>query len=309
MIGVIKRVPLRDVWKHEAHDFTGWLAENIDVLDEVLDLGLDSAERERAAGSFSVDLIAEDRNGNTVVIENQLERSDHDHLGKLITYLSAFEAKTAIWIVAEPRPEHTRAITWLNEANDASFVLLKAEAIRIGESVPAPLFTVIVGPSDEARGVGQVKRELAERHHERHNFWQHLLEHARTKSRLHVGISPSYKTWIGTSAGVSGLAFNYVVRQRDARVELYIDRGKEADVENLRVFDHLESAKPSIEEVFGEPLEWQRLDGRRACRIAHTITVGGYRDPESVPHLIPTMVDAMTSLEKALRPHIASLRG
>ena len=309
MIGVIKRVPLRDVWKHEAHDFTGWLAENIDVLNEVLDLGLDNAERERAAGSFSVDLIAEDRSGNTVVIENQLERSDHDHLGKLITYLTAFEAKTAIWIVAEPRPEHTRAITWLNEASDAAFFLLKAEAIRIGDSAPAPLFTVIVGPSDEARAVGQVKRELAERHHERHGFWQNLLEHAKTKTRLHAGISPGFDHWIGTSAGISGLAFNYVVRQHDARIELYIDRGKEADEENLRIFDYLESNKTSIEAAFGEPLEWQRLDGRRACRIAHTITVGGYRDPESVPHLITTMVDAMTNLEKALRPHIASLRG
>ncbi len=308
MIGVIKRVPLRDVWRHEAHDFTGWLAENIDVLNDVLDLGLDNAERERAAGSFSVDLIAEDRSGNTVVIENQLERSDHDHLGKVITYLTAFEAKTAIWIVAEPRPEHTRAVAWLNEASDASFYLLKAEAIRIGDSAPAPLFTVIVGPSDEAREVGQVKRELAERHHERHAFWQQLLEHARTKTRLHATTSPSFDSWISASAGIAGLTLTYRVRQHDARVELYIDRGKEADGENLRIFDNFESNKATIEAAFGQPLEWQRLEGRRACRIAHWITFGGYRDPDAVPRLIPAMVDAMNSLEKALRPHITTLR-
>src|ERR1017187_8424057 len=146
MIGKIQRVPLREVWKHEALDLTKWLQDNIEVLNEPLDLSLSNAEREQSAGDFNVDLVAEEEGGGLVVIENQLEKSDHAHLGKLITYLTAIGAKKAVWIVAEPRPEHVAAITWLNEGSAAAFYLLKIEGIRIGDSDPAPLLTLIVGP-------------------------------------------------------------------------------------------------------------------------------------------------------------------
>ena len=98
MIGKLERLPLREVWKHEAQDFTTWLEENIEILNESLDLSLSGAEREKRAGTLNVDLIAEDDAGNPVVIENQLEKSNHDHLGKLITYMSVIGSKTAIWI-------------------------------------------------------------------------------------------------------------------------------------------------------------------------------------------------------------------
>jgi hypothetical protein len=103
-IGKIERVPLRDVWRHEAHDLTTWLEENIDVLNDALDANLSNVDREQSAGAFSVDLVAEDDSGAAVVIENQLERSNHDHLGKLITYTAAMEARAAIWIVSDPAP-------------------------------------------------------------------------------------------------------------------------------------------------------------------------------------------------------------
>ena len=97
-IGRITRVKLREVWKHEALDFTTWLEDNTDVLNEVLDFNLVSVEREKAAGDFSVDLVGEDEDGQTVIIENQLEKSDHDHLGKVLTYLAAMDARAAVWI-------------------------------------------------------------------------------------------------------------------------------------------------------------------------------------------------------------------
>src|SRR5262245_18037584 len=164
MIGKIKRVPLREVWRHEALDFTKWLQDNMDVLNDVVGLSLSNAERERSAGDFNVDLVAEDAAGNPVIIENQLERSNHDHLGKLLTYLVAIGAKAAIWIVADPRPEHVNAITWLNESSAAAFYLLKIEGIKIGESAPAPLLTLIVGPTEESRELGETKKDLAERY-------------------------------------------------------------------------------------------------------------------------------------------------
>ncbi|MCO5328249.1 MAG: hypothetical protein M9964_14540, partial [Solirubrobacterales bacterium] len=188
-IDKIRRVQLREVWPHEALDFTTWLEHNPDALSDVLGLELVSVEREQRAGSFSVDLVAEVHTGAKVVIENQLERSDHDHLGKLITYLVALEAQVAIWIVSEPRPEHVGAITWLNESPGASFYLVKLEAIRIGDSPAAPLLTLITGPSDETRELGEQKKEFAERHGIRRAFWESLLERARQRTSLHSAVS------------------------------------------------------------------------------------------------------------------------
>jgi hypothetical protein len=190
-VGRLQRVALREVWKHEAQDFTQWLQNNIEVLNESLDLNLLGANRERSAGDFSVDLVAESEDGNTVVIENQLEKSNHDHLGKLITYLTALGAKTAIWIVSDPRPEHVAAIAWLNESSSAEFYMVKVEAVRIGDSPAAPLFTLIVGPSFETKEVGETKKEIAERYLIRKRWWTELIERSKPVSKTHVHITPS----------------------------------------------------------------------------------------------------------------------
>lgn len=308
MISKITRVPLREVWKHEATDFTTWLEVNIDVLNEALDLNLSNIEREKNAGSFSVDLVAEDDKGNPVVIENQLEKSNHDHLGKIITYLTSLGAKTAIWIVADPRPEHINAITWLNESSSADFFLLKVEAIKIGDSPPAPLLTLIVGPTEEVRNIGIDKREITERYDLRKRFWTALLDHSRTKTKLHSTISPSEHNWIGTGSGIRGVGYNYSVNQHEAHIELYIDRGKDMNEENLSIFTQLHQDKQEIETIFGDTLEWQELEGRRACRIQKTLN-GGYRDPEDTwPAIHAKMTDTMISFENALSPYIRKLK-
>lgn len=307
MIQKIERIPLRDAFKHEAYDFTKWLQDNLDVLNDCIDLTLSNADREGAAGDFSVDLVAEDEAGNKVIIENQLEKSNHDHLGKLITYLVAMEARAAIWIVSEPRPEHVSAITWLNESSSARFYLLKLEAIRIGESQPAPLLTLIVGPSDETKAVAKAKQEFAERYVIRQDFWAQLLEHAKTKTKLHTTISPSRYMWIGTGAGKTGLGLNYVTWEHETSVELYIDRGKNRDAENKAIFDTFHAKKDEIEKTFGDTLEWDRLDSKRASRIRKTINLGGWKDHDKWGEINPAMVDAMIKLEKALRPFIQKL--
>lgn len=307
MIGKIERVPLREVWKHEALDFTQWLQDNIDILNEVIDLNLANPEREQSAGSFSVDIVAEDETGNPVIIENQLEKSNHDHMGKILTYSVAMGARTAIWIVADPRPEHISAITWLNESSAANFYMLKIEAIKIGDSPPAPLLTVIVGPSEEGKNVGKTKKEIAERHILRERFWAQLLEFAKGRTKLHAHISPTQYNWLGTSAGKQGLYFNYVLRKHEAQVELYIDRGKEQDGANKNIFEQLFKHKEHIESVFGGPLDWERLEGKRACRIRKVINIGGYRDEERWHQIHEAMVNAMIHLEKAFKPYISKL--
>ena len=307
MIEKITRMPLRAAFKHEAYDFTRWLEENIDVLNDVIDITLSNAVREQAAGDFSVDLVAEDESGAKVIIENQLEKSNHDHLGKVITYLVAMEARAAVWIVSDPRPEHVSAITWLNESLSASFYLLKLEAIKIGESAPAPLLTLIVGPSASTKAVGKAKQKFAERYDIRQQFWKGLLDYAKTKTRLHAGISPSKYGWIGTGAGRSGLAYNYAVWEHEAAAELYIDRGKDADAENKALFDALVAKKEEIETAFGGELEWQRLDNKRACRIRKLVEGGGFRDGDKSAAIYTKMVDAMTRLERALKPHVQKI--
>jgi hypothetical protein len=125
-ISRLETVPLRKSWPNETRDFTTWLAENLDFLGEALEMELSLVEQEAAAGPFSADILAEDESGNPVVIENQLKRTDHDHLGNLITYLSNLDAKAAVWIASEPRPEHEQAIHWLNEVlpADTAFYLV-----------------------------------------------------------------------------------------------------------------------------------------------------------------------------------------
>lgn len=306
-VGKIERVPLREVWRHEAHDLTVWLEENVDVLNDVLGLSLVSAEREQNAGAFSVDLVAEDDEGRTVVIENQLERSNHDHLGKLITYTAMTDAQVAIWIVSEPRPEHVRAISWLNDSAPADFYLVKIEGIRIGDSAPAPLLTLIVQPSEEGRKAAEVKREISETGGVRRRFWTQHLERAKERTRLHAAVSPGTHYWAETGGGRSGLKLSYVIRENEWQVELYIDRGRDSDEQNLRWFDELQAQQEEIERDFAGALDWQRLDGKRACRIRHRVEGAGLNDEERWPEIQEAMVDAMIRLERTLRPKIEAL--
>jgi len=308
-IGRLERVPLKDVWKHEAHGFTKWLESNPDVLGDAIDIPLANIERERIAGSFRVDLVAEDASGNPVIIENQLEKSDHDHLGKLLTYLAAIEAKAAVWIVADPRPEHVKAISWLNDSSSASFYLLKIEAVKIGDSPSAPMLTLIVGPSEESKSIGDTKKEIAVRHTLRRRFWTQLIEQLRERGiPLHANISPGDDPWLSTGAGKSGLSLSYGIRMTEAWVYLYIYRGKGADEETRQIFDELAAKKQQVENAYGATLEWSRADGgTRRCLISHVLDVGGLRQEDKWNQIQDAMIDAMSRFEKALRPYIEAL--
>ena len=307
-IGKIEKVPLREVWKNEARNFNSWLFDNIEILGEELDINLSAIEKEKRIGSFSADIIAENEFGQKIIIENQLEKTNHDHLGKILTYVSNLEVKVAIWISSEPRIEHERAIEWLNESGSGiGFYLIKIEAYKIGNSNPAPKFTIIAEPSEEAEVVGEEKKELAEQSKKRHEFWESLLERSKEKTSLHSNITPNIYTWIGTGAGKAGLSYNYVISNKHGSVELYIDRGKESEEENKKIFDELYSHKKEIEKVFGEKLEWQRLDNRRASRIRKIYSYVGLNNRDKWGKLQEDMIDGMIKLEKALNRYISRL--
>ena len=269
-IGKIKKVPLRELWKKEDKDFTKWLEENIDYLNDIIDINITIESREEKVGPFRVDLYGEDNYGNKVIIENQLEKTDHNHLGQIITYLTNLEANTAIWITSAPTEEHTKAIGWLNETtpDDISFYLIKLEAIRIGDESPAaPLFTVIKGPSRIIKQIGAEKKEYAQRHLLRKEFWTQFIEEINKKSSMCSNINPSTDNWIAVAIGMSGVSINLVVSKKYARSEIYINRGNKD--ENKKIFDYFFNLKDQIEKDFGYKLTWERMEDNVTSRIKY----------------------------------------
>jgi len=311
MIHKISRVPVKKVWQYEDKNLTPWLCENIDVISDAIGVNLLNAEREQSTGNFNVDIKAEDENGDNVVIENQFGSSDHDHLGKLITYLTSFKAKTAIWIVEVPKQEHINAINWLNEIdNNVDFYLLKLEAIKIGESNPAPLLTKIAGPSEESRKLGKLKKEDSERHRLRLEFWTQLLETAKEQGlKAFNAISPNKDAWIAATSGTRGLAYTFWVNQHSIRIELRIDRGKGSEDENLEILQELKTHKDKIENAFEEELNWADLEGYRVCSIRKEYTNGGYKnEQEEWKEIIEQAVGDMKKLIEILTPIIKGLK-
>lgn len=309
-IGKIKKVPLREVWKNEAKDFTSWLFDNIEILGEELDMSLTPIEKEGKAGSFSVDIVAEDESNQKIVIENQLERTNHEHLGKIITYLANLDAKVAIWISSNPKQEHERAIEWLNEFGPGiSFYLVKIEAYKIGNSDPAPKFSIIAGPAEELEVIGEEKKEYAKRHILRKEFWTKLLDKAKEKTSLHLNITPNIYSWVGTGAGKQGISYNYVITKRYGGCEIYLDKGKGYEKPNINKirFDKLHKYRKQIERKFGEKLNWERLDNARASRISIRFEGAGLGDKENWERLQDKMIDAMTRMEKAFKNYIREL--
>ena len=306
-IGELKRVSLRDVWRHEAYDFTSWLQDHLDVLNDQLGFDLVAAEREQAAGPFSIDLVAEDSAGYVVIIENQLEKTDHDHLGKLLTYMVAIDARAAIWIVAEPRPEHLAVISWLNESSSGDFYLIKVEAIRIDDSPAAPLFTSIVFPSIEARQIGQTKKELAERHQLRRELLGHVphpVERTNQDLRRKFYNGQYLALEVGWSTK-SRLGLHH--QSNEARVMLNVDSPD--PVWNREVVTSLEQHREAIESECACQLTWDIVEGRRRCGIVQELPDGGYSSgTEEWSVIQERMIDALICLEKALRPYLSEIR-
>lgn len=209
--------------------------------------------------------------------------------------------QTAIWIVAEPREEHIKAISWLNEG-EYNFYLLKIEGIRIGNSDPAPLITKIVGPSVESKELGKIKKEDVEKRKLRYEFWLRLLNYSKQKHNLFNAISPSHDAWIGKTSTISGVTYVYWLNMNSMRIELRIDRGKDSDQENLKIFNRLKEHKSKIEEKFQDTLHWDESEGNRMCAIRKQLTVGGYRNDDSEwDEIIENAVGAMVRLENATK--------
>ncbi len=308
-ISRLQKVPLRELWRHEAHDFTHWLADNLDYLNEALGLELSLVEREASGDmTFSADILAEDENGNYYIIENQLEKTDHDHLGKIITYMSNLEGNGAIWITSEPRPEHEKAVHWLNEIlpADSSVYLVKLEAYKIDNSPSAPLFTIIAGPTSVSKQVGYEKKELAERHILRKEFWSQLLEKYKAKGSFFTTKSPPKEHWLAVGAGKSGVVYSQILMKDSIRIEIYIASSSQET--NKSYFDQLHSKKEKIEKAFEKTLDWQRMNEKTASRICYVFEGRGLKDKEHWEEMQDLLVEEMYKLRKAFQEELEKLK-
>lgn len=305
----IRRVPLRELWRKEDKDFTKWLEEHIDFLNDAIGFDISIESREEKVGPFKVDLYGEDNFGNKVIIENQLEKTDHNHLGQLITYLTNLGANIAIWICKEPTEEHIKAIDWLNEVSpdDISFYLIKLEAIRIGDESPAgPLFTVVKRPTTEKKQIGLEKKEYAQRHVFREKFWTQFLSEINKKNSLFANISPSTDNWIGIGMGRGGFNLNLVISKKYARAEIYINRGEME--ENKKAFDSLYNLKDEIEKEFGGKLTWERMEDNVTSRIKYQLDGVNITNEEDWPKMNAFIIDAAERMHRAFKDPIRKIK-
>ncbi len=266
-LGTIRKVDLRNVWEKEDKEFTPWLKENIELLSEKLGIEIIDTQTEESIGDFRLDIIGKDANSNKfIAVENQLEPTDHNHLGQLITYSAGIDAGIIIWIAKELRDEHTRALEWLNEnsVSDISFFGVEVHVISIDDSSPAVDFRVIVKPNDWERNVksSTTKSEIGLNYSD---FYSQLVD-------FYSGINPSFRkvkarpqNWLSFSASKGALRFGWSLRTGNRfSVELYIDTGDE--IENKRIFEELRKHKDEIDLQI-KKIEWEELETKRACRV------------------------------------------
>lgn len=309
--GTLKMVELRKLWPHEASNFTPWLADNIGALSEALGMDLELIEKEASVGDFSLDLLAKDLGtGHKVVIENQLNSTDHDHLGKLLTYAAGLDARTVIWVAQAIRDEHRQTLQWLNErtSSETNFFGVSVEVFQIDESKPAYKFLPVVFPSEWKKGGRGGDVQVSSRGEAYRQFFQQLIDELREKHRFTSAKAGQPQNWYNFSSGVSGVPFAASFAQGSrVRVEAYIDLG-DAEM-NKALFDKLHACRKEIEDAFGEPLEWERLEGRRASRIANYCRGSIQAPPEELEKIRQWMIDRLLRLKKVLVPFLQKFTG
>ncbi len=258
-LGKIERVEdLRKIWSNEARDFTVWLArdENLTMLGEAVGIDINLEERESPVGSFSVDLFAtEEGTGRKIIIENQLEDTNHDHLGKIITYAAGKEASVIIWIVKRARDEHRQAVEWLNQHTDENigFFLLEIELWRINGSVPAPRFNVVERPNDWAKAM-KASEGLSDTKKTNLEYWEAFKKYAFNKTEFKKIFSErkAYpQGWYDLSVGNRHCHITLTATMTKNRLaaQIYISKNKD-------LYSHFLGQKIAIEEFLGEEISW-----------------------------------------------------
>lgn len=269
-LGKLEKVKdLRSVWKHEANDFTKWLAkeENLNTLSEEIGIDIELVSTEAKTGSFSTDILAVEANtNNKIIIENQLEATNHDHLGKIITYASGHDAKTIIWIVKEAREEHRQAIDWLNEHTDEeiNIFLCRIELWKIGNSDMAPKFQIVSSPNNWSKTVKRsLDNEMTSTSMLQYNYWTKVKDEIDKNYPVFNSRKPRGQHWYDLAIGKPSAHISLIMNtQKPAiKVQLYIPDSKE-------LFNYLFESKDEIESELGYEVEWISSENTKSSNIS-----------------------------------------
>ena len=309
----IGKVDLREVWANEAAEFTPWLQDNMDQLGDALGIELEVHQREASVGVFSLDLLARDvGNNRPVIIENQLEPTDHSHLGQLLTYAAGYDASAIVWIAKEFRDEHRAALDFLNgrTGEDTEFFGVVVELWKIENSRPAPHFMVVSAPNDWQKGTKSQTTQRSERGERYREFFQPLMDRLREDDRFtrarRIRNAPT-QSWCSFSTGHGrGLTYSAsFYRGGRARVEVYFDGG---DKEwNKQLFDKLKGSKEEIQSEIAGEFDWERLNDKIACRISVVRPGSIDDDPEKLEEIREWMIDRLIDFERVFGPRLAEL--
>lgn len=305
-IGKLEEVDIRELWKHEQYDFSEWLSkkENIENLNDILGLTLVDISKETYVGSYRCDLFAKDETtGIKVIIENQLEMSNHDHLGKIITYASGLDAKVVVWIVKEAREEHRSAIEWLNNNTNSNinFFLIEIHAYKIGNSDNAPMFQVIEQPNDFIKNNKSINSNdtMNKSQSQRLEFWNQFNNVLVERGKPFNVRKATTDHWYNVAIGTSDAHIDITLVNKDSviGVELYITDNKE-------FFDKLYQRKDEIENDLGFKLDWRRLNNSKASRIVTFIKGLNFDDHSNYNELINKNIDLAVLMRDTFKKYI-----
>ncbi|MFC3214190.1 DUF4268 domain-containing protein [Novosphingobium panipatense] len=272
-LGKVIQVDVRKAWPNEAAHFTPWLAspDGLELLQDALGMDLEVEATEQFIGPFRADILAkrtDTPDEHWVLIENQLEKTDHRHLGQLLTYAAGLKAATIVWVAQDFAEEHRAALDWLNDitSEDYQFFGLQIELWQIGASDPAPMLNVLAEPNEWTREVKQsAEGGVSDLKQQQMNYWQGLrtrLLEKKSKVRPQKAHPQSWTTFaIGRADTWLGAC---VQSQKKYIWAEFCFRGPAGKV----WYDELFAQKDAIEAEFGAPLSWERLDGKKQSRIA-----------------------------------------
>ena len=303
-LGTLEEIKdLRKIWPHEALNFTPWVAENIDLLADAVGLEITVDETESSVGDFNVDIYASETGTNRkIIIENQLEDTDHEHLGKLITYASGKSADVIIWVVKHAREEHKAAIEWLNNHTDEKigFFLCEIKLFRIGDSQIAPSFTVVEKPNDWTK---EIKKTTAANPTQqlRLEYWQAFNDYAFQNAEFNKAFNkkkPSTDHWYSLSIGSSACVISIlrIQKRNELGVEFYINDDKE-------LFGLIFAHKAEIESDMGMALDWRELPEKKASRIIAAKKVE-LDNREKWPEQFDWAMDVCLKMKKVFKKYI-----
>ena len=296
---------LRTVWPNETLDFTPWLSQddNIAFLADAVGFDITVDDRESSVGDFKVDIFAsETGTDRKIIIENQLEDTDHDHLGKLITYASGKSADIIIWVVKHAREEHKAAIEWLNNHTDEKigFFLCEIKLYRIGGSEPAVKFEVIEKPNDWTKEVKK-NESVNGTQQQRYDYWVLFQDYAFQNTQFAENFNrrkPSVDHWMDFSIGSSAchIAVSQISKRNELDVELYINEDKD-------LFHFLFQNKDTIESDAGLTFDWRELPERKASRIVIERSVD-FNDKNEWNAQFDWLIDVMIRMKQAFNKYL-----